>query len=221
MEIKTLKFLPEDVQDEGIITGYASTSKRDADGDVIEAGAFAKTISEGSDGWPFLWMHDVKSPVGLVSALEYDGKGIRFTAELDLDTPEGKRVYSGLKKKYIDRTSVGFKTVKAQYDKATKTRHIQEIKLYELSAVTKGFSANDEALVTGVKSLSTLVEEIQSLNGEELTPDQLKASITHLQTLLESKTLEPSNDTQDDEQPSDDTVSEMRLLIERLRNTLS
>lgn len=215
LEIKTLSLKTEDIQDEGIITGYASTEKKDIDGDVIEAGAFTKTISEKAT-FPLLFMHDVKQPIGLVKELAYDGKGIRFTAEIDLDIPEGQRVFSGVRKNYIDRTSVGFKTVKSRFDKATKTRHIEELKLFELSMVTKNFSANDGALVTGYKFANV----IQNLKAEDLSEDDIKATINHLQSILEGRVTEPSEDTPI-EQPLDSTViKDMLQLIKRLNENI-
>lgn len=218
IERKVYKLKTEDVQDDGIVTGYASTGKKDVDGDVVEPSAFNKTIQEGGT-WPFLFMHDVKRPIGLITGLEYDGKGIRFTAEIDLDVDDGQRVFSGIKKGYIDRTSIGFKAIKHRYDKATKTRHIEELRLYELSAVTKNFSANDEALVTGYKTenLIDIIEAIQNLKADQVTQEQLEASITHLQTLL--KATEPVNATLP-EQPSTDTIAELAQLVKRLKEAL-
>lgn len=216
LEKKVYKLKTEDIQENGVITGYASTGKKDSDGDIVEPSAFNKTIQEGGS-WPFLFMHDVTKPVGLVTSLDFDGKGIKFVAEIDLDTEDGKKVFSGVKKGYIDRTSIGFRAIKHRYDKSTKTRHIEELKLYEISAVVRNFSANDEALVTGYKSLNQIIEAIQMLKAEEVTQEQLEASITHLQTLL--KTMEPSNDTPTEE-PSDDTLTEIVALMKRLKETL-
>jgi len=74
MEVKDITIadfeLKQEGEDKGIFTGFGSTfgGKPDAHGDIIEKGAFAKTIMEGGAqriGVAMLWSHNSDRPVGV------------------------------------------------------------------------------------------------------------------------------------------------------------
>ncbi|MCK4785003.1 MAG: HK97 family phage prohead protease [Desulfobacteraceae bacterium] len=146
MEEKTFPFEIKAITEEGTFEGYAAIfGKPDALGEVIEKGAFDKTLKEGKSR-PLLWYHDMQNPIGLVE-LEVDDKGLKVKGELDLNVQLAREKHSLMKKKVIKGLSFGFKTVRDLWDGTT--RILKELKLFEISPVT--FGAHPAALVTSVK----------------------------------------------------------------------
>lgn len=146
MEEKTFPFELKELTDEGTFEGYAAIfGKPDALGEVIEKGAFNKTLKEGKSR-PLLWYHDVRNPLGTVE-LEVDDKGLKVKGEFDINVQAAREKHSLMKKKAIKGLSFGFKTIKDLWDGTT--RILKELKLFEVSPVT--FQAHPDALVTAVK----------------------------------------------------------------------
>lgn len=147
MEEKTFPFEIKALTEEGTFEGYAAIfDKPDALGEVIEKGAFTKTLKE-SKTRPLLWYHDPQNPLGTVE-LEVDDKGLKVLGEFDLNVQAAREKYSLMKKKAIKGLSFGFKTIKDLWDDTT--RRLKEIKLFEVSPVT--FQAHPDALVMNVKN---------------------------------------------------------------------
>jgi HK97 family phage prohead protease len=141
----------------GIIEGYASTfGNVDLGGDVIQAGAFSKTIQETKGVWPILLDHNPRTPVGYNVEASEDKKGLKTRSEILLITDEAKNRYELAKLAAKHKTkmgmSIGFSLVKWAYDKEGAVRNIQEVKMWEHSLVT--FPMNPKATVSGVKELS-------------------------------------------------------------------
>src|SRR5690606_27251864 len=134
--------------------GYAAyKGNTDAYNDVIEHGAFKRTIRNKKQ-FPILFMHDPMQPIGLSTLLKEDERGLFTRGKLDVEGNEiARRVYSGLRNGYIDSMSIGF-TIPKGGDEIDRTgkRKLKEIKLLEYSLITKGFAANELALVSGFKS---------------------------------------------------------------------
>lgn len=155
MEIKSLGLEVKELSEPGEFKGYVSTRGKDAHGDVIEEGAFKRTLEHHGSRFPALWFHDPRSPIGMGDLTE-DGHGLYVEGALDLDVEAGRDVYSGMQKGYIDRFSIGFRVVNDEFDRDNDTRILKEIALLEFSPVTRNFAANDEALLAGVKSFADL-----------------------------------------------------------------
>ena len=137
-----------------IVTGYLSAfNNKDFDGDIMEKGAFSKTIAERKDNIFFLNQHNWKQPHGRFNVLQEDEKGLYFES-----TPfiKGVSYSDDVLKLYeaevIKEHSIGFVTVKDDYNEDEKTRYIKEVKLYEGSNVTMG--ANNMTPFTGMKNLT-------------------------------------------------------------------
>lgn len=136
-----------------IVTGYLSAfGNKDYDNDVIEKGAFTKTLNERKDKIFFLNQHDWKQPHGKFSMLREDEKGLYFESQPLLDTTYSSDLLKLYDAGIISEHSIGFNTIKADYSKEKDTRTIKEIKLYEGSNVTLG--ANPETPFTGFKNLT-------------------------------------------------------------------
>ena len=157
LEYKNFKAEIKDMDSERMtVTGYfASFGNIDYDDDIIMPGAATKTIAErgpmGSNEIFFLNQHNWSQPHGKPNVLEAQEKGIYFESSI-APTSYGKDAMVLYAEGIVVQHSIGFSTVKADYDQKTGIRTIKEIKLYEGSNVTLG--ANPETPFTGFKSLT-------------------------------------------------------------------
>ena len=148
-EEKTFPFEIKAITTEGTFEGYAAVfDKKDALGEIIEKGAFDKTVKEGKP-YPMLWYHDPRQPIG-VATLDVDYKGLKVKGELNLEVQAAREKHALMKQKAIRGLSFGFKTVKDLWDGAT--RILKEVKLYEISPCT--FGAQATAIISSVKQWS-------------------------------------------------------------------
>lgn len=131
----------------GIIKGYGSYfGNKDSDNDVIMKGAYKKTIAENGERVKYLYQHDMNQPIGKMTELYEDEKGLVFVAEI-AKTQLGNDVVELMKSGVITENSVGIMPI--QKNNKGDYREITEVKLYEISAVT--LAANDQAKILDVK----------------------------------------------------------------------
>jgi len=154
LERKTIGFEIKDINDEdGTFSGYAATfsDKPDSYGDIIDQGAFKRTISKANMGnrIKILWNHYVLEPIGRPIKLKEDEKGLYFEGKLSLGVQRAREILTLMKDGVINEMSIGYNSIKESYNTETHVRHIQEIKLWDISPVT--FAANPEAVIAGVK----------------------------------------------------------------------
>ena len=131
----------------GIIKGYGSYfGNKDSDNDIITKGAYKKTIAENGERVKYLYQHDMNQPIGKMTELYEDDKGLVFVAEI-AKTQLGKDVIELMKSGIITENSVGILPIQKQ--NKGDYREINEVKLFEISAVT--LAANDQAKILDVK----------------------------------------------------------------------
>ena len=149
--------------DSGLFEGYASTfGERDLGGDIVVAGAFAKSIkASGAKGVKMFADHDSRKRIGVWTDISEDEKGLFVKGRLLLEKQDGKDAYIDLKEGVIDAMSIGYRTVDHSYDGRRKARMLKEVKLMEISLLP--FGMNENARVTGVKS----AEDIQTIREFE------------------------------------------------------
>lgn len=158
-EIKT-----EDIQENGIFTGYASTfgGKPDSHGDVIRRGAFSSTIIKGGrngNGIPMLWMHNAEEPIGIWLEIVENDKGLKVVGQLALEVQKGKEAYELLKLGAIKGLSIGWDVPRdsdgnvldgaIERDEKKRIRYLNKVDLWEISLVS--FPSNRRAIITSVK----------------------------------------------------------------------
>jgi len=144
LEIKALEA-------DGTVRAYIATYRTtpDADGDVIEPGAFTKSLAS-QPRIPMLWQHDTKAPCGHWFAYELkDPHGVLATGKFNLATQWGRDAYGAIKGGDTDSCSIGYLTEKATYDRQG-VRHLEELNLKEASWVT--FAADGASKLVGVKA---------------------------------------------------------------------
>lgn len=173
-----LKAEVKELKEDGTFSGVASVyGVEDLGGDVIDKGAFSKTVAENPDVL-ILWQHQAAEVIGSGSVKEWQNK-ILINGQLDLEDPTGQKAYQKLKKKLIKGLSIGFQTIKATWEEIEENgrtrfvRHIQELKLWEISVVT--FPMLPAAQVTRVKHveddsrLARVEERLEALSAKLLT----------------------------------------------------
>lgn len=149
MDTKSFKFEVKDIDEQGIFEGYAAVfGNIDRTGDVIEPGAFRKTLQENPQ-LPILWQHNPAEPIGLTVAAVEDNKGLRVKGQLNLETARGREAYALIKQGVLRGLSIGYDTIKEAWEGTT--RKLKEIRLWEWSLVT--FPANPLAQVEAVKAV--------------------------------------------------------------------
>lgn len=149
LERKAFRLRVKQLDDTGMFEGYASVfGNEDSYGDVVERGAFSKTISDKQGRFPILWQHNPDEPIGVSTGMTEDMHGLAVSGHLNLDTQRGREAYSLLKQGALQGLSIGYQTITADPDGGV--RRLRELKLWEFSVVT--FPANELAQVTSVKA---------------------------------------------------------------------
>jgi len=118
--------------------GYAAIfDKMDQGGDVIAAGAFAASLARrGREGLPLLWQHHADQPIGRISAVSEDARGLRVIGEIGGAGALGtaaQRAAAMLREGRIDGLSFGYRVVAAQGE---RPRRLEALDLVEVSLVT-------------------------------------------------------------------------------------
>ena len=136
---------------QGVFKGYASIfGKRDLQDDIVEPGAFKRTLDQKKGRFPVLFQHDPMEPIGQVVEAAEDNRGLRITGQLALGVRRGAETLELLKSKIIQGLSIGYRAVVHEMNNETGTRHLKEIELFEISPVV--FPANPHALISEAAS---------------------------------------------------------------------
>lgn len=140
------------VKDGVEIEGYASLfGKTDQGGDVVETGAYGKSLADlAAKGRrvKMLWQHDPAQPIGIWQEVREDDKGLYVKGTILADVDKGREAIALIEAGAIDGLSIGYRTVKAHKD-GKGQRLLSELELWEVSLVT--FPMLPEARV-GAKS---------------------------------------------------------------------
>lgn len=145
----------------GRVRGFASVfDVIDHHDDIVHAGAFVKTLRERLPGGlvKFLDSHmmSVRSTLGTVVAGEEtteNGKsGLVFEALLS-EADDVKSARTKIEEGHITRASIGYQPIAVQYEERDGkiVRHLNEVRLLEISAVPVG--ANDDAEFYAMKGI--------------------------------------------------------------------
>lgn len=153
----------------GTFEGYGAVfGSLDSHGDVIEPGAFKRSLREWKAvkrlppmllqhaGW---WGADDLVPIGVWDDMVEDEQGLWVRGRLlALDTDRGKSVYAAMRAGALDGLSIGY--LPKEFTLGTKpdepARRLKRIDLVEVSIVT--FPANAAARVEHVKGASGWTE---------------------------------------------------------------
>ena len=160
-EIKAYDDEDED-KEYGSFEGYGSVfGNRDLGNDVIEKGAFSKSLKRKKPHMvKLLYQHKSDMPIGVFDEIKEDDHGLYIKGRLALKTQAGAEAYELLKMGALDGLSIGFRVNPEQvsYDKRSRRRYIKEVDLMEVSLVT--FPMNPKATVRSVKNVEEMTMSI-------------------------------------------------------------
>lgn len=175
--------------EKGIVEGYASKfGNVDQVGDVVEKGAFTKSIQQGASRVRFLWQHNKQEPIGVIQEIREDDHGLYIKAEF-ANTQRAQETRELMKMGALDSFSIGYRVPKdkivVEQTKEGQIQRLKEIHLFEVSVVT--FPCNVEARLTGIKS---------SLEGRfaDLTLEQQKSVSDYMEFLVAKQMDDAAND---------------------------
>jgi len=164
IEIKSsIKAYDDEDEDKnyGTFEGYGSVfGNKDLGNDVIEAGAFAKSLKKRKpQNVKLLYQHKSDMPIGVFDEIKEDEHGLVVKGRLALKTQAGAEAYELLKMGALDGLSIGFRVnpKEVSYDKRGNKRIIKEVDLMEVSLVT--FPMNPQATVRSVKGEEISIRE--------------------------------------------------------------
>lgn len=155
--------------DSRTISGYAAVfGNIDKARDKLLKGCFANSIlergpqSKANDKILLLWQHDMSEPIGRITKLQEDEKGLYFEAEID-DIELGDRALKQLESGTLNQFSIGYSYVweHCDWDEDQQCYVVKEVKLYEISVVSIGCNGETEYLgLKGVEDTDAAYEEL-------------------------------------------------------------
>ena len=192
------------------ISGYAAIfGNVDKVRDVLVKGCFAKSIqdrgpeSTANDKIIMLWQHDRKEPIGKITVLKEDDRGLYFEAVID-DVERGNQTLKQLESGTLNQFSIGYSYVwdNCEYDSERDVLIVKEVILYEISVVSIGCNAETEYL--GLKSeenpYNELKAEIESVcKGLSISKkEEVQTIISKALSLVNFKPEKPLEEKQAD-----------------------
>jgi len=189
---------------EGIASAYRKTP--DKVKDIVEPGAFTKTIQENTTGVMLTFPpHNIDSPVGS-GPITDSPEGLIIRGSILRGIQKGEEAYLLMKAGVIRTLSIGYEAIK--WEIKNGVRHLQEIKLYEVGLVPGILAADDMAVVKqNVKTMTF---------NEALTNTELMNKLWRIFSTLEdvvSGILRDENET--------DKSSALRAVIGEFSDTFT
>ncbi len=169
-ELKSL----EEHKDEYKFEGYASIFDiPDKINDVMEKGAFKRTIDHHKGVFPLAWMHNREKIIGSATVHE-DAKGLRVQPGILVKgVQQADDVYKLMKAKVVDGMSFSFRALQRQFK--GKFRHLKEVAMGEVTVGPSSMICHPNALVTDVKFnsvtsiLDTHIDRLKHIVGVKKT----------------------------------------------------
>ena len=194
--------------DTGVATieGYGSTfGNQDHDGDIVMPGAFIDSISKQLPA--MLYQHKTDKIPGIWEQAAEDSKGLILQGKT-LNTTLGRDVAEEMRSGALKSLSIGYGVKKdgSIYDRASNTRILKSLNLYEVSPVT--FPANEQATLTSVKAAlesidtaANLIEQAMAIHQAMMdgnTSPEMMAGMMQMMTAALNLLEEPDSGEADD-----------------------
>ena len=123
--------------EEGVFEGHAAVfGERNWHGEIVQSGAFKRTIAEHASRGinpPMLLHHDPRNIGGTWTELREDGRGLFVRGQFAMRTTAGKEAYELASMGALTGISIGFRE-RAGKDVGS-VRHLTDIDLVEISLV--------------------------------------------------------------------------------------
>lgn len=158
----------KDIDEKGTVVFYASVfDTPDRVKDIVDFGAYQKTINENFKEIQHYKNHDSTLMPGVIKELSEDQNGLKAKSSLILKTQLGLETYEQYKAmaeagKSMSH-SIGY--VPVREEQKGEFNHLKEIFLFEVSSLTKR-PAHPDALTLGVKSFEEM--DFDELVKEEI-----------------------------------------------------
>ena len=223
----TIPFEIKEVDDTGTFRGMASPFGGKPDTgfyrDIIEKGAFTKTIANGGrngTGIPMLWQHRSEDPIGGFPMLAEMPKGLIVEGKLTLGVRRADEAHLLMKDKVIRGLSIGWdffrdkedRPVKGSFEIKDRIRTLKIIDLWEISPVT--FPMQTRARITSVKSEDIDVRLFQRyLMNKGISKKESDTFIS-----LFKKYMEQDDGLGDPTSAPGDPSNELKGILESLQN---
>ena len=125
--------LKREPDDNGSFEGYASVfGIVDQGMDVVERGAFAKSLTAGRKV-KMLWQHDMGQPIGGWDEIKEDERGLFVKGRILKDVQKGREAMALMKAGAIDSMSIGYRAINATEEGGGSIRKLLEVDLFEVS----------------------------------------------------------------------------------------
>ena len=221
-EFKSFPFKMDAINDAGEFCGYASTfGSVDLGGDVVEKGAYKKTLMESKGRFPILDHHDPTRQIGWNVEAYEDDRGLFVRGLLDLNVTAARERHSLMKmaQNIGGKTglSIGFRVIKEEADRhRPEIRRLKEIQLLEYSVVT--FPMNRQAGVISVKGKKEMLGQFLK-NAVGMDQQQTELAIHNLKSLLVNNKngLEKSHSVETENSPE---IKILRASLHKLLSTV-
>lgn len=196
-------------------TGLASTWDLDQGGDLIEQGAYSRTLREikrDDRTIPLINQHrysDTRHAIGKMIAAKETRTGLETTFQV-VNSPEGDEFLARITEGIIDGLSIGYEARgwRPPTDAERKIgvqRVLTDVELREVSLVIWGM--NQYALIDA-SSVKSIADALAGLKRETLTDDDRK--IVRQIASLSGALLRPLTPAAGDEPPADETDAQKR-----------
>lgn len=192
------------------ITGYGAVfGNVDSYGDIIERGAFSKTLSERAGRIAFCYQHDIWNPIGKIESITEDEVGLKLTVKLSAAEND---IQTKIKEGILKEMSIGYRTInsKTEVRDGVSVNILTEIKLIEVSLVT--VAANPLAIIESMKSeekVSYIEKEFDRVLAI-VRNDNINFEIEKLKSLVLSVAL--AQKPQEENQPQNIGLSKNELM---------
>lgn len=190
--IPEVKSLGDDGTFEGVLSTYGNI---DLVGDIVEAGAFAKSLAEQGSTRQLLRDHDWSRIIGTFDVTD-STDALRIKGRICLDTADGRETWALMKFGALDGLSIGYYASKYHYDQ-DGIRHLDELDLREGSVV--GDPANPLARIQAKsRRLARMSRYAKCAFLSKMTPEERDEALAELDR-VDAEAEEDSKDTGDDE----------------------
>lgn len=136
---------------DGTFEGYASVfGVVDSQRDRVHAGAFKGSLRGRDKPVQLLWQHQWDKPIGVITALFEDARGLYLKGKLLMEVAQAREAYALMKAGVVRGLSIGYSVKRSRRNVDSCVRELLDLNLWEISLVTQ--PANEAAQVTVVKS---------------------------------------------------------------------
>lgn len=155
--------------------GFASVfHTEDRVKDVVEPGAFKRTMDHNDGKFPLCWMHNREEIIGGTKMFEVDKGWFADPGYLIKGIQKAEEAYLLMKSKVIDGMSFAYRAIQKSYK--GNVRHLKELAVGEITVGPRTMIAHPDALITDVKfddnMFNEYLDKLRGIIGVKLWEDE-------------------------------------------------